>query len=137
MQVRVASLRIYFRAIYSVYKKKRKLYIMFDKKANSKISIGIQRGDKGSGPPPPRPGKTQNYIFSNTGPDPLKSKRSTKRQQSMLGHHRPKAKRHLNGVSLVLFGSSLPSQKKKKTLSELDPLSQNFPHMNKKIKLAG
>ena len=109
-QVRVVSLRIYFRAIYIVYKKKRKLYIMFDKKANSKISIGIQRGTRD--PDPSAWKNTKIYFFSNTGPDPLKSKRATKRQQSMLGHHRPKAKRHLNGVSLVLFGSSLPSQKK-------------------------
>ena len=112
-QVRVVSLRIYFRAIYSVYKKKRKLYIMFDKKANSKI------GGQGIRTPPPPLGleKHKNIFFSNTGPDLLKSKRATKRQQSMLGHHLPKAKRHLNGVSLVLFGSSLPSQKKKRCQS--------------------
>ena len=48
----------------------------------------IQRGDRGSGPPPP-PETYKNIGFlSNIGPDPLKITKLPS-QHSMLGHHRP------------------------------------------------
>ena len=47
----------------------------------------IQRGDRGSGPPPPTE-KYKNIGFhSNTGSDPLKIT-NLQSQHSMLGHHR-------------------------------------------------
>ena len=57
-------------------------------------------GYRGSVPPPQL--KTHKAIgfLSNTGPDPWKIIKLPS-QHSILGHHRPPAKRHFNGVSLA------------------------------------
>ena len=93
-------------------------------------------------------------FLSNTGPDPLKNHKATKpafnvgpssachwNANSILGHHRPPVKRHLNGVSLasqcwpafsaIWILSPLWLKKTHKKTSEMDPLWQNFldPHM--------
>ena len=56
------------------------------------LHVRIQRGDRGSGPPPPLENYKNIRFLSNTGPDPLKIT-MLPILHSMLGHHRP-AKRN-------------------------------------------
>ena len=78
----------------------------------------IQRGDRGSGPPPPE--KSQNIEFlSNTGPDSLNFSKLPS-QHSTLGHHRQASK--TPAFSDIWIPSPL-KKKKKKTLSEFDSRS--------------
>ena len=71
---------------------------------------GSRGGNRGPDPP------LENYknigFLSNTGPEPLKITKLPN-QHSMLGQHRP-------------ANSGIWIQTKKKTLSKLDPLWQNF-----------
>ena len=105
-------------------------------------------GDRGSGPPL----KNQKALGfrSNTGQDPLKYHKATKpafnirlslaRQRNAIEVFRWWAN---NGRLVVVFGFSLPSSLKhtQKSLSELDPLWQNFldprmqPNLIQKLKL--
>ena len=68
---------------------------------------GIQRGDRGSGPPPLKNHKNIEFL-SNTGPDPLKFSKLPS-QHSTLGHHR-----HASETPFKAF--SAPLQKKKKNV---------------------
>ena len=66
------------------------------------IALTCADPEEGQGvrtPPPPENYKNIGFL-SNTGPDSLKITKLPI-QHSMLGHHRPPAKRHLNGVSLA------------------------------------
>ena len=57
--------------------------------------VGSRGGDTGSDPPPPWKNHKHIGFLSNIGPDPWKSQS----YQAIIG---PQAKRHLNGVSLVV-----------------------------------
>ena len=85
-------------------------------------------GDRGSGPAL-KITKTGSLI--NTGPDPLKNYKATKPAHSMLGHHRlasetPCKWRFAGGPMMGRGISILSLIKKKKRLSELDPLCNDF-----------
>ena len=62
----------------------------------------IQRGDRGSGPPPPPHLKNHKNIefLSNTGPDPLKFSKLPS-QHSTLGHHQHASETPFKSVSLA------------------------------------
>ena len=89
------------------------------------------RGDRGSGPP--LKNHKNKGFSSNTGPDPLK-KWQLPSQHSMLGRHLHASETPFNGVSLAgrwwpaYSGTWIlpPLIKKRKMLSKLDPLWQNF-----------
>ena len=67
-----------------------------------KLAMSSMCGSRGVGQGVQTP--LENYkkvgFLSNTGPDPLKTKKLPS-QHSMLGRHRPPAKHHLNDVSLA------------------------------------
>ena len=74
----------------------------------------IQRGGRGSGPPPPLKNQKNIGFISNTGPDPLNVTKLAS-QHSILGHHRSAD----DGPLLVLFGSSFPVIKNGPPLAKL------------------
>ena len=114
----------------------------------------IQRGDRGPDPPPHLKNHKNIEFLSNTGPDPLKFSKLPS-QHSTLGRHRHASEtpRHSkafrwradDGPLFVLFGSSHPYKKKKKTLSELgsrsDPngiqerMFRQFKHLGMRSKV--
>ena len=51
------------------------------------VNARIQKGDRGSGPPPPGNHKAIGF-FSNPGPKPLENHKLPS-QHSMMGYHRP------------------------------------------------
>ena len=64
-------------------------------------------------------------FLSNTGPDPLKNQKATK-QAFNVGPTSARQRNAIGGPLIVVFGCFLPSSTKRKTLSNLDPLWQNF-----------
>ena len=95
--------------IYRKYAKCRTKADAHDKMGFQYISISvdivrfharIQRGDSGSGPPPPHTHTPENHknieFLSNTGPDHLKFSKTTKPAFNVGS-----AKRHFKGVSLA------------------------------------
>ena len=96
--------------------------------------VRIQRGDRGSGPPPPLLKNHKNIEFlSNTGPDPLEfSKLSS--QHSTLGHHRHASETPFKGVSLAgrwpafsdIWILSPLKKKKKRQSSDPDQIRMEF-----------
>ena len=96
-----------------------------------RASRGVCVGGEGGGSPE----KITNLkYFSNTNPDSLKITKLPS-QHSMFSQHRPASERPFKSgasrgdiVSLLVFGSSIPSstKKKKKTLSELYPSDKTF-----------
>ena len=77
----------------------------------SSLHARIQR--VGGPDPPPPPEKSQNIgLLSNAGLDPLKITKPSS-QHSLLGHHRLASEtfpwRADDGLSIVVFGSSLPA----------------------------
>ena len=86
------------------------------------IHARIQRRGTGDlDPPPLKNHKSIGFLrLSNTGPDLLKNHKATNKH-SMFGHHRPASKMPFKMAfcwqayygSLLVFGSSLPSSKKR------------------------
>ena len=64
--------------------------------------VRIQRAGRETGPPPPENDKNIGFL-SNSGPDPLKNNKSSKRAFNVLcmAIIAPQVKRPLNGVSLA------------------------------------
>ena len=108
--------------------------------SEAQISLWIHIwGSRGGtvGRDPPRK-ITKNIGFHcNTGPDPLKYHKATKPAFNVGPSSAHPAKHRLNGVCwraddgqyIAVSGSSIPSptaKKRKKMLSNLDPLRQNF-----------
>ena len=101
--------------------------------ANIDWHVGIQKGDRGSGP------TLKNYKIigfpSNTGPDPLKNHKATKpafnvgpssarQRNAILMAFRWQAD---DGPFIAVFGSYMPSSTKKKKCYQIwTPVIQNF-----------
>ena len=103
--------------------------------------VDPEGGGGAGGPDPPPPLKNHNTIGfpSNTGLDPLIISRLPS-QHSMLGHLRYDSETPFVGVAdvgplMVVFGSSLSSSTKKKTLSKSDSLSKEARKYSKSGKL--
>ena len=124
------QIRPYFCEINSLWNALRLPYANCDCFSSSRMHTRIHRGVTGGPDPHPAPWKITKYVFSsNTGPDPLKNRKATKPALNVG----PSSARKRNGVSLAgrwlsAYGGTwiLPPIKKKKTLSKLDPLWQNF-----------
>ena len=94
----------------------------------------IQRGDRGSGPPPPFLKNHKNIEFlGNTGPDPLEFSKLPS-QHSTLGHHRHASETPFKGVSLAgrwpafsdIWILSPLKKKKKRQSSDPDQIRMEF-----------
>ena len=100
------------------------------------LHVRIQRGDRGSGPPPPPLINHKNIGFlSTTGSDPLKHLQNYQASTQCWANIGLPAKRHLNvafrwwsdnGPLLVLFGSSLFPSPTKKTCQNWTTSDKTF-----------
>ena len=105
------------------------LYWNYQDGVSGHIHARIQRGDRGTGHPPPMKNHKNKGFLSNTGLDRLKNHNATK-PAFIVG---PSSARQRNAIRwqendgplLVVFWFTSPHQPKK-MLSELDPIWQNF-----------
>ena len=91
------------------------------------INVRIQRGDRGSGPPPPE--KSQKIEFLAILVRIPCETTKLPSQLSMLGHHQPASEtpfrwRADGGPLIVVFGASLPSSTTKKVVKVGPPLKK-------------
>ena len=98
------------------------------------MRLGGSRGGGGRGSGPPLKNHNTIGFPSNTGLDPLMISRLPS-QHSMLGRQRYDSETPFVGPLMVVFGSSLSSSTKKKTLSKLDSLYKEARKYSKSGKL--